>query len=72
MKYNGNIINVISIIYGAMFIITMIFVPPATDVEAYKMYVDQINVYSISLTITIVGSILLDRITKCIKACHEK
>jgi len=71
MKYNGNIINVIAMFYVVMFIITMIFAPSSTEVPAYKAYVDQINVYTLGLTISVLCAILLDNIRKCIKACHE-
>ena len=72
MKNNINPINILLVLSIFLFVMTAFFVPPTTDVHAYDAYVTQINLYFLFITITGIGSILLDNIRKSKEESNEK
>ena len=60
-----NVIDFIAMYFGVMLIKTIIYAPSIDAERAYKAYIDQINMYTIGLTVSVIGAILLDNIRKC-------
>ena len=66
-----NVIDFISLYFIVSFIKVLVYAPPMDAVRAYGMYADQINLYSLSLTVSVIGSILLDNIRKSKEVSNE-